>query len=124
MENNQRVITPKICKQELWFLCMTHQLIMLYKCTKFHCNISYGFGVIERTRFVMDRQTDGRTERNSMSPDPSGGDMKKKFSDLINQVSEFYFSLALIIFLILNPPHKKQNKTKINNNNKKKKVNK
>ena len=36
-----------------------------------------GFQVIERTQFVTDRQTDGRTDRrtgkNNMSPDPKGG---------------------------------------------------
>ena len=41
MENNQREITHKILKPELWFLCMTHRLIML--------NLN-GFHVIERTR--------------------------------------------------------------------------
>ena len=30
---------------------------------KFHWNISNGYQVIERTRFVMDRQTDGWTDR-------------------------------------------------------------
>ena len=32
----KRKITHKILKPELWFLCMTHRLIMLNKCTKFH----------------------------------------------------------------------------------------
>ena len=35
-ENNQRETTRKILKPELWFLCMTHRLIMLNKCTKFY----------------------------------------------------------------------------------------
>ena len=39
MENNQREITHKILKQELWFLCMTHRLIMLNKCTKFSSHL-------------------------------------------------------------------------------------
>ena len=34
--NDQREITPKISIAELWFLCMTHCLIVLYKCMKFH----------------------------------------------------------------------------------------
>ena len=50
MKNNQRKITPKMCKQGLWFFSTTHYLIVLYKCTKFHWNIFYGFRVIERTR--------------------------------------------------------------------------
>ena len=29
-----REITPKISKAELWFLCMTHCLIVLYNCMK------------------------------------------------------------------------------------------
>ena len=54
MENNQREITPNICKQELWFFSMTHHLIVLFKCTKFHWNISYGFQVTEQTRNCME----------------------------------------------------------------------
>ena len=33
--NDQREITPKISKVELWFLCMTRRLNVLYKCMKF-----------------------------------------------------------------------------------------
>ena len=36
--NDQREITPKISKAELWFLYMTHNLIVLYNCMKFHYN--------------------------------------------------------------------------------------
>ena len=46
-------------------------------CIKFHGYSLRGFQVIERTRFVTDRQTDRRTDRrpgkNNMSPDPKGG---------------------------------------------------
>ena len=55
--NDQRGITPKISKAELWFSCMTHHLNLRYKCMKFRRDISYGFHVIERTQFC-DRQTD------------------------------------------------------------------
>ena len=48
--NDQREITPKISKAELWFLCMTHCLIVLYNCMKFHFNSFNGCQVIERTR--------------------------------------------------------------------------
>ena len=48
--NDQREITPKICKAELWFLCMTHRLIVLYNCMKFHFNSFNGCQVTERTR--------------------------------------------------------------------------
>ena len=34
--NDQREITPKVSKAELWFLCMTHCLIVRYKGMKFH----------------------------------------------------------------------------------------
>ena len=47
---DQREITPKICKAELWFLCMTHRLIVLYNCMKFHFNSFKGLQVTERTR--------------------------------------------------------------------------
>ena len=33
--NDQREITPKISKAELWFLCMTRRLNVLYKFMKF-----------------------------------------------------------------------------------------
>ena len=36
--NDQRKITSKIYKAELWFLGMTHRLIVLYNCIKFHLN--------------------------------------------------------------------------------------
>ena len=46
-------------------------------CIKFHEYSLSGFQVIERTRFVTDRQTDrqtgGRPGKNNMSPDLKGG---------------------------------------------------
>ena len=48
--NDQREITPKLSKAELWFSCMTHQLIVLYNCMKFHFNSFNGCQVTERTR--------------------------------------------------------------------------
>ena len=36
---DQREITPKVSKTELWFLCVTHRLIVPYNCMKFHLNI-------------------------------------------------------------------------------------
>ena len=44
------VITPKIYNAELWFLCMTHRLIVLYNCMKFHLNSFNGCQLTERTR--------------------------------------------------------------------------
>ena len=48
--NDQREITPKISKAELWFLCMIHRLNVLYKCMKFHQNNFNGCQLTERTR--------------------------------------------------------------------------
>ena len=48
--NDQREITPKISKAELWFLCMTHCLIVLNNCMKFHLNNFNGCQLTERTQ--------------------------------------------------------------------------
>ena len=48
--NDQREITPKISKAESWFLCMTHRLVMLYNCMKFHLNNFNGCQLTEQTR--------------------------------------------------------------------------
>ena len=48
--NDQREITQKISKAELWFLCMTHRLIVLYNGMKFHLNNFNGCQLTERTR--------------------------------------------------------------------------
>ena len=48
--NDQREITPKIYKAELWFFCMTHRLIVLYNCMKFNFNSFNGCQVTEWTR--------------------------------------------------------------------------
>ena len=42
----------KIYKAELWFLCMTHRLIVLYNCMKFHLN-SFGCQLTEWTRNTL-----------------------------------------------------------------------
>ena len=48
--NNQREITPELSEAELWFLCRTHRLIVLYNCMKFHLNNFYGCQLTERTQ--------------------------------------------------------------------------
>ena len=45
-----RGIIRIICMQELWYLCMTRCLNVLYKCMKFRSNTYNGYQVIERTR--------------------------------------------------------------------------
>ena len=47
--NNVRVITPKINKAKLLFSRMTHRLIVLYNCMKFHSNSCKGFQLTEQT---------------------------------------------------------------------------
>ena len=42
-----------ICMQELWFLCMSRRLNVLYKCMKIRWNTSKGYQVIERTRYSI-----------------------------------------------------------------------
>ena len=48
--NDQREITPKISKAELWFLCMKNCLIVRYKCMKFQPNSFNSVQLTERTR--------------------------------------------------------------------------
>ena len=48
--NDQMKITPKISKAELLFLCMTHCLIVHYKCMKFQPNSFNSVQLTERTR--------------------------------------------------------------------------
>ena len=63
MHKVQREITQKILKAELPFLHSARHLMLFDICIKF-CEYSLsGFQVIERTRFVTDRQTDGQTDR-------------------------------------------------------------
>ena len=50
LQYNRKEITPKISKAELWFLCMTHRLIVLYNCMKFHFYSSNSCQLTERTR--------------------------------------------------------------------------
>ena len=51
---------------------------------KFREDSFRGFQVTERTRYITDRQTDGRTDRrpgkNKMSPNPSGGDITRQIT--------------------------------------------
>ena len=48
--NDQREITPKMSKAELWFLCMAHCFIVHYKCMKFQPNSFNSVQLTERTR--------------------------------------------------------------------------
>ena len=63
--------------QELLFLHSACRLMLIDICMKFRQDSLRGFQVTERTRFVIDRQTDGwidgRPGKNKMSPNPEGG---------------------------------------------------
>ena len=48
--NDQREITPNKSKAELWFLCMTHCLILRYKCMKFQPNSYNSVQITEQTQ--------------------------------------------------------------------------
>ena len=61
--NDQREITLKISKAELWFLCMTHYLIVLYNCLKFHLNSFNGCQLTERTRNIIANDQEEITQK-------------------------------------------------------------
>ena len=65
--------------QELPFLHSARRLMLIDICMKCREDSLRGFQFTERTRFLTDRQTDGRTDgrpgKNNMSPNPSGGDI-------------------------------------------------
>ena len=50
LQNDQRKITPKVSKAELWFLCMTHRLIVLHNFMMFRFYSFNGCQLTERTR--------------------------------------------------------------------------
>ena len=64
-----RGIIWKINMQELWVLCMTHRLNVLYKCMKFHGLSSYRADMI---LWHMDRQTDARGKTICLPTLPEG----------------------------------------------------
>ena len=63
---DQREITPKL-STELWFLCMTYRLIVLYNCMKFHLNSFNGCQLTERTRNSIAIQSKGNNSKNIQS---------------------------------------------------------
>ena len=77
MHKVQREITPKVYKAELPFLHSAPHLMLINICIKFREYSLSDFQVIERTRFVTDkqtdRQTDGRPGKNNMSSTLKGG---------------------------------------------------
>ena len=67
MENNQREITHKILKPELWFLCMTHRLIMLNKCTKFYCKNDKRFSSYSADMKLYRKKSKGNNSKNTQA---------------------------------------------------------
>ena len=65
--NDQREMTPKLFKAELWFLCMTHRLIVLLNCMKFHLNSFNGCQLTERTRNRIAILSKGNNSKNIQS---------------------------------------------------------
>ena len=61
--NDQKEINQKLSKAELWFLCVTHCLIVLYNCMKFHFNSFNGCQLTERTRNSIANKQRGITKK-------------------------------------------------------------
>ena len=55
------------------FLHSARRLMLIDICMKFREDSLRGFQVTEWTRFVIDRQTDRRSGKKNMSPNPEGG---------------------------------------------------
>ena len=66
--NNSKSINDRVT-----ILALCTSTLLVDTCIKFREYSLSGFQAIERTRFVTDRQTDGRLGKNNMSPDPEGG---------------------------------------------------
>ena len=64
MFNIQRVITPKVGKPELWFMCSAHSPMVLYISVKFRETISNGIRIIKRTQ-NSEALTDEKTNRST-----------------------------------------------------------
>ena len=62
--NDQREITQKIRKDEVWFLHMTHILIVFYNCMKFHSNGLNSFHLTEWTRNCIYQCSKGNNLKN------------------------------------------------------------
>ena len=65
--NDQRELTPKLSEADLWFLCMTHRLIVLYNCMKFHLNSFNSCQLTERTRNSIAIKSKGNNSKNIQS---------------------------------------------------------
>ena len=82
--NDQREITPKISQAELWFLCMTHCLIVP-KCMKFQ---PYSFNSVQLTE---------RTQ-NCIYLRYKGGNLKNTHARVMVLVHDTSFQCALQMY--------------------------
>ena len=82
---DQREITPKIAKAMLWFLCMTHRLIVLYNCMKFHLNNFNGCQLTVRTQNSI---ANDQREKNPKYPKQSYGSCADTSSQCALQMYE------------------------------------
>ena len=83
-------ISPKVSMPELWILCSSCHLMMLYILIKFHENISNGFQVSEM------KQVNGRNQYVKYSNGRNSRDMFPPclWGDIIRlRVSKIYLSL-------------------------------
>ena len=51
--NVQREVTPKVGNLDLWFLCSSPHIMVIYICIKFQATLSNGFQVTERTHILQ-----------------------------------------------------------------------
>ena len=65
--NDQREITPKLSKAELWYLCMTRRLIVLHNCMKFHLNSFHSCQLTKRTQNNTAIKSKGNNSKNIQS---------------------------------------------------------
>ena len=62
-EKKQRVITQRLSKQELRFMCTALPLDEIYPPTKFHNHSKYSFGDMHRTKVKFERKQKAITKK-------------------------------------------------------------
>ena len=62
-ENQQRAITQKLSKQELWFMCSALHLDEIFLPTKFHNHSWYSLGDMLRTKLKNENQQRATTQK-------------------------------------------------------------
>ena len=81
--NIQRIITLKVGKQELRFMCSACHLMVINICVKFHENMSSGFKVMELTQKML-TDTHTHTKRKLYTPfEEYGNCISDKLKDFI-----------------------------------------